>query len=75
MEKLVGQLSKDMGIDKVNVLYMLLGDSNAKKFEQIASGQVKKEASISPANVRPKSERAGTNTATAAKMAYNNLQG
>ena len=72
MEKLVGKLSKDIGIDKVNVLYMLLGDHNVKKFESIVSAQVRKE-SVSPANVRPKSERAGTNTATAAKMAYNNM--
>ena len=69
MEKILGQLSKEIGIEKVNILYMLLGDTNVKKFEQIAA-QAKNEASVTPANVRPKSERAGqtgTNTATAAK--------
>lgn len=57
LEKLINQLSKEIKIDKLNVVFMVLGEENVKKIEKMAQAS-KVDASSSPIPVqRPMSGR------------------
>lgn len=72
LEKLVNQFSKEIGIDRSNVLIMMLGEKNLLRFSSLPSSEQHPSESPNVNGMRPKST-GQLNTGVAAKAAYNNL--
>jgi|DEB0MinimDraft_12_1074336.scaffolds.fasta_scaffold04405_4 hypothetical protein len=45
LEKLVGQFSKEVGLDKANVLIMLLGEDNLRKITMMSQSSIPHDSS------------------------------
>jgi len=81
----VSQFSKEVGLEKMNVLIMMLGEQNLKKIAAMTQMSLTSESasdSNPPLNLRPKSSHLDRHTkldsvatGKAAAQAYNNLKG
>jgi len=50
LEKIINQLSKEISIDKMNVIFMMLGDNNVKKIESMVTGNKGKGNKVDAGN-------------------------